>query len=369
MTLIIPAEDSRSATHKETLHRPADIGERVWNLNLSERLKGLTWWWWWWIFFFDNPDDPAHPRQLMVLWSTKNCKGIKVMDFEWKKRMEIIREKDPVTGEKRLRFNGMTAVWYYDGKEMYDPFILKESDFRVQWKNSGELVPDTMDDLRFYGGPGNYSVRIQNLKKGMDFTFKLSPWSEFLSTPRYASRHYIGRYGYNILRFYGMRLKGTLTTPKSREEFNGSAYFQKVMVNAPSIPWYWAVLQSERGHYIDYFRPHLGFQMFRRTEKPRTWLDRNGISLSKGILFYNPETDTLHRFKNMTIRKSFIQGPKEELPVFHVQGSNTEGERIRVLLESYSRAYWRFEQRFWGIFRSILYYNEYPVILKEFEFS
>jgi len=386
MTRVIPEPDKKSSYVKEILRNPSRIADRVWNLNLSEKLKGLTWWWWWWIFFIDNPEDPDHPRQLMILWSTKNCKRIKVMDFEWEKRMEITRDKNPVTGENRMRFNGMTAVWYFDGKNMYDPFILTTSDFMVNWKNSGELKPGSKGDLRFWGGPRDYTVRVQHNEKGIDFTFKLSPWSDFMSTPRYASKHYIGRYGYNILRFYGMKLSGSLTTPDSREDITGTAYFQKVMVNAPSIPWYWVVLQSEKGHYIDYFRPHIGFQIFRRTEKPRSWMDRNGLSLSKGIQFYNPDTDTMHRFKRMTVDKTFLKIPdniekegkdetkrtierNEELPIFHVKGENSEGEEIRFELESYSRAYWRFEQKFWGIFKSILYYNEYPVILKDFHYK
>ena len=369
MTKVFPDIKEGSSTAKEVLKSPSKIADRVWNLNLSEKLNGLTWWWWWWIFFFDNPDDPEHPRQVMILWSTKNTDRIKVMDFDWVRDQEIKRDKDPVTKENRMTFNGMTAVWYYDGKTMYDPFLLKESGFKVNWKNSGELKPETNDDLRFFGGPDNYTVRIQNLERGIDFTFKMSPWSEFLSTPRYASRHYAGRYGYNILRFYGMKLEGTLTTPTDRETFAGTAYFQKVMVNAPSIPWYWVVLQSEKGHYIDYFRPHIGFQMLRRKIDPRSWKDRDGIPMSKGVQFYNPETDTLHRFKKMTVKKTFIQGPEEELPVFHIDAENTGGETLSMVLESYSRAYWRFEQKFWYLFKSILYYNEYPVTLKEFTYS
>lgn len=369
MTKVFPEENPNSRSYKEILHTPEEIGERVWNLNLSGRMRGLTWWWWWWIFFIDNPEDPEHPRQLMILWSTKNCDRIKVMDFEWNKTREIEREKDPVSGEKMLRFNGMTAVWYYDGKKMYDPFLLKESDFTTRWKNSGELIPETKDDLRFFGGPKDYTVKIQNLDKGLDFTFKLSPWSEFLSTPRFASRKYFRDYSYNILRFYGMKMEGTLNTPDSREKLTGSAYFQKVRVNAPAVPWYWVVLQSEKGHYIDYFRPHVGKQMFRKTLDPRSPKDKNGITLSENLHFYNPDTDTLHRFKKMSVEKSFIKGPEEELPVFHVEAENTEGETIRLLLESYSRAYWRFEQKYLKFFTSILYYNEYPVVLKEFQYT
>lgn len=370
MTRVIPEETGgASATSKQILTSPAEIAEKVWNLNLSEKIRGLTWWWWWWIFFIDNPDDPARPRQLMILWSTKNCDRIRVMDFDWERRGGITRDRDPVTRENRMAFNGMTAVWYYDGKRMYDPFLLTENDFRVNWKNSGELRPLGGGDLRFFGGPAEYTVRVQEPERGFDFTFKMSPWSDFLSTPRYASRHYTGRYGYNILRFYGMKMEGSLTTPTDRETFSGTAYFQKVMVNAPTIPWYWVVLHSERGHYIDYFRPHVGLQMLRRTERPRSRLDRDGLPLSRGLQFYDPEADTLHRFKRMTVKKNFIPGPVEELPVFHVNAENTEGERLSMVLESYSRAYWRFEQRFWRLFRSILYYNEYPVVLREFTFT
>ena len=133
MTQVIPEINERSATAKEVLTNPTRIADRVWNLNLSEKLPGLTWWWWWWIFFFDNPDDPEHPRQLMILWSTKNCDRIKVMDFDWERTGTIKRDMDPMTKENRMAFNGMTAVWYFDGKKMYDPFLLKESGFQVNW--------------------------------------------------------------------------------------------------------------------------------------------------------------------------------------------------------------------------------------------
>ena len=42
----------------------------------NEPMPRGAWWWWFWLFFFDNPRNPARPRQLMVLWSTKNEKEI-----------------------------------------------------------------------------------------------------------------------------------------------------------------------------------------------------------------------------------------------------------------------------------------------------
>ena len=39
---------------------------RMWDLDTTISRPGLAWWWWWWIFFIENPEDPAHCRQLMI---------------------------------------------------------------------------------------------------------------------------------------------------------------------------------------------------------------------------------------------------------------------------------------------------------------
>ncbi|GIR00415.1 MAG: hypothetical protein CM15mP9_1180 [Methanobacteriota archaeon] len=40
-------------------------------------------------------------------------------------------------------------------------------------------------------------------------------------------------------------------------QVSGTAYFQKVCVQAPSPPWFWGMLHFDDGSYIDWFVPHI----------------------------------------------------------------------------------------------------------------
>ena len=51
-----------------------------------------------------------------------------------------------------------------------------------------------------------------------------------------------------------------------------------------------------------------------------------------------------------------------------MRGRDKEKE-IHLKLKAYARAYWRFQQpKRWGM-KSILYYNEYPAEVENFQFS
>ena len=340
-----------------------ELHELMWELNTKDVVPGQTWWWWWWIFFIKNPKNPSKPRQLMVLWSTKDCDTIKVDDFDWFRRRPITRGEEAEEGStKTLDFNGMVAVWYYDGETMKDPFRLKECDFKVERKErSGALLPSLEKDYNFTGEEHNWVV---NIKGGpVDFHFEMGPWNTFLTSPRHSKRAYIKQYGYEILKIFGTTLKGTIESEGEKEEIDGSAYFQKVTVNAPTIPWFWCVLHTERGDYLDYFIPHVGPSMFRKKLDHKSVLDRQGHSLSRHLQFYNAPIDRLFRFRDLKISKSYDEN---DLPTFILNGK-AEDSSIRVVLKSYSRATWRFQQKYLKLLTSILYYNEYPVTIAEFE--
>lgn len=331
----------------------------MWDLNTKEKQPGLTWWWWWWIFFIKNHENPERSKQLMILWSTKNCDRIKVNDYDWHRKGGISQKPG------MLKFNGMTGIWYYDGKKMHEPFALVPSDYTVKWKGeSGLLKPHTENTYIFEGDPENYRVLIE--QDDYRFDFKMKPWSKFMSEHRYNSNRYLKNWSYNILKIYGSRLGGSMETPQGgREKVTGTAYFQKVMVNAPAVPWYWGVLHAEDGSYIDYFKPHLGFSMLRRTVKPRSIWDWGELALTRSLQFYIQERDSRLMFKKISITKGFT---KDNLPVFRVS-ARKPGTKLEFTLRSYSRAHWRFEQPWWGRFNSILYYNEYPVVLEKFHFE
>jgi hypothetical protein len=331
---------------------------KMWDLNTAEKLPGLTWWWWWWIFFIYNDEKPENPRQLMILWSTKNCDKIKVNDYLWKPGYEIKQKPGS------LSFDGMTCIWFFDGNRMFEPFSIERSDSSVKWKGeAGELKPHTENTYVFKGGPEKYKVQIE--KDDYKFDFQIYPWNDFMSKHRFNSNHYVKKYSYNILKIYGNKLKGSIQTPAlGKKKIEGTAYFQKVMVNAPSVPWYWGILHTEDGSYIDYFKPHIGPPMLRRTDRPRSFWDFGELALNRGLQFYIKERDERVMFKKMSIIKKFT---KDNLPIFSVSGRKGRS-RIEFKLKAYSRAYWRFEQPWWGRMNSILYYNEYPVTLEEFHF-
>jgi hypothetical protein len=355
--------------HKEEGQEEKDLTEFMWDLDTDTKIKNLTWWWWWWIFFIKNPDNPTRPRQLMILWSTKNCERIIVNDYLWERNQDIKKTGEPGKDQdgryrkRKMTFDGMTAVWWYDGKRMHDPFGLERSDFTVEWKGSkGYVRPHTDNIYLFSGEPDRYKVLI---KKGdMEFDFEMTPWNDFMSSHRYKVGKYIGKMGYSNYKVYGSLLKGHIKSGGVFEEIDGTAYFQKVMVNAPAVPWFWGMFHSENGSYIEYFNPHYGFPVWHKDASPRSFWDRGYFNLSKSLQFYDAEIDTHYQFRKrqVRVRKEIVDG----LPTFWVDGDNGE-QTLSLKVRAFSRAYWRFEQKYWGIMRSVLYYNEYPAELLEFE--
>jgi len=143
----------------------------------------------------------------------------------------------------------------------------------------------------------------------------------------------------------------------------GTTYFQKVRINSPTMPWYFGVFHSSRGDYIDYFMPHIGLPMFRRSPSHKSKLDFGERMLSKGIHFV--ETDGKnHSIKNVKIRKTHGNG----FPVFYLSGHDG-GKKVEMEMRPYSRAYWRVEQPLLRFFSTILYYNEYPAVVTKFRFE
>ncbi|MFP3872373.1 MAG: hypothetical protein ACOCTR_02935 [Candidatus Natronoplasma sp.] len=329
--------------------------DNIWALKTDEMIEGLSWYWWWWIFFIENPDDPERPRQLMILWSTKYVDQIEVNDKRWSMK------KLPTWNDGKLEFNGMTAAWWFDGEDMYDPIVLEEMDFEIHTQGkSGMLKPLSEDgDYRFFGSPDKYIVNIQNDRN--DFHLEMTPWNDYLQKHRFNDQSFIGKYGYNIMKIYGMKLSGRI----DGESVQGSSYFQRVQVNAPATPWYWGIVHCEDESFLHYFNPFIGPQMFRSKQKQTSRLDWGDIRLSRSIRFYHRGSD--REFKFGTKHVDISHEIRDDLPVFMVEGEDQDKE-ISFKLSAYSRANWRFqEKRRFGM-RNVFYYNEYPAELLDFEF-
>ena len=170
--------------------------------------------------------------------------------------------------------------------------------------------------------------------------------------------------GYDILRLHGSRVSGKMDD----ETINGTAYFQKVCVQAPSVPWYWGMLHLSDGSYIDWFLPHLSLTITSRDNQPWKMRDLGHMSLSEGGLFHDATLGKSTAFNNVRVEKyasnasegSHGANPGANLPGFKVEMWTTEA-RIILDVEAVDRAHWAFEQPTVGGIVSNFTYNEYPL--------
>jgi len=279
-----------------------------------------AWWWWFWLFFFNNPNNEERPRQLMILWSTKNDKRISCND------LDMVLDHSIKEKSRGKELDGAVAAWYFDGEEMHHDYVLE----RCRINLSGGLGAN---NTSFKGGKDNYEVRI-----GKDWRFKAALKDKnVLTQPECHTNSYLGgRFNYKIIRMNRLDLGGEYKGEKIR----GSAYFQRVFVNAPAMPWYWGIFHFKKGAILSYFRPHF-----------------LGIPLKKDISFYDGKE--LHTFKDINIRK--------EEGNFHVRGEDA-GSRISFDVETYTRSSWTFRKKLMGFGpRTKLVYGEMPAVIRNLE--
>jgi hypothetical protein len=312
----------------------------------------------------------------MVLHSTKNSDKVKVMDHTWVRAYKLSKATEQPRGggapHERVKFHGMSAAWWFDGQQMHDPWLLKDLEFESSYAGGlGSLTVKGRDDLYMRGDGRTYAVGVADDTGQTRMRFEMEPWSAWLSEHRYAKSNIWRHWGYDIMKIHAMKMKGTIEGPGgATEAVEGTAYFQKVRVNAPSTPWYWLVLHAENGLYLDYFQPNVGAQMWRRTARQRSVFDKWSfaeIKLRNNLEVFDPETQELHTIKKFRLRHTYEKGGK--MPVFRASGEGPTA-RVALTLKTYSRAYWRFEQKHLaGLVKSILYYNEYPSELTDFSFE
>ncbi len=337
------------------------ISEKIWALDTSNKVWRLSWTWWWWIFFIDNPHDEAHPKQLMILWSTKDCGSIKIHDAHFSKTRE---EAGREAGEL---FKGAVAAWYYDGYRMHDSFILDVCDLSVSNNDSGSILRTIPGEKYIFKCDGDLDTDGCDViidKDDIKLDFHMSAAKSGCIKPTESSNRYLGtRFGYDIVRIRRMGLSGTIKEGDKTEGVTGSAYFQKIHVNAPAVPWYWGMVHFKDGSILEYFIPHLGTSILKR--RPDDFDNGFGsIPLIRPTVdYYNPHEAQPHRFNQLQFKKE-INGAT---PPIWIGNARSDCGSISFKLDSYSRAYWRFEQPILGRLSSVFHYTEYPVTVSEFK--
>ena len=289
-----------------------NLAENVFDVKDKQMPKG-SWWWWFWLYFFENPDNPSQPRQLMILWSAKDVDRIKCNDLQ----MEFDEIKNG------SNFKGAVAAWYFDGEKMHHDYVLEQCDFDVSNK---KLVSNSTVPTSYEVQGKDHRVEIGN-----KFTFKAREDDSMYGKPSYKSDSFIGEKGYSIMRANKLNLKAVVENQKC----DGTAYFQRVFVNAPAVPWYWGIFHFDNGGMLSYYNPSF-----------------MGVSIKEEIEFFDGEE--YYRFDEMNVERT-----GGEIPKFHIWAEN-ENQSIEFDVNSYSHSSWTFRRRALKFIPNKLTYNEYP---------
>jgi len=347
----------------------------LWRLDVMPPLHRLSWWWYWVLVLVPDPDNPRRSRQLMTLWSTKETEAIRVSGHWWKPGSRM--HKDEHGG---FVIPGMVCAWWYDGKTMHEPLTMREcrmavvSDEHPLWpgggegKGAGAIVPIDSEDLSMGMNPGNKSMWLglssdRKARSGgapSRFEAKLTPWWGPPSELTYKNNEIALGMGYDILRLQGMKAELTI----DGEQLEGTAYFQKVTVQAPSVPWFWGMLHFSDGSYLDWFVPHITPLSTAKDDKPWRKRDTTRIPLRTAGVFHDRIRGRTEEFDNCEVILSksetgLLDSEGNLLPDFQIRVWN-DSTSASFQINAVSRARWRFDQPTRGGMVSHLTYNEYP---------
>ena len=218
----------------------------MWRLGIREPLWHMTWDWWWWLVMIDDPKGPEWGKQLMVLWSTKDNDRVEVNGTPW-----TPSGRPGVDEDGGMIIDGMVCAWWFDGQRMHEPYIKRTSDMiamsdtHPSWPGDGHgngggaVVPLLPDDLSMglSSDKGSFWLNLVGDKIPVEngapasMALNLTPWNPAMSMARPSNATYAAGMGYDILRVHGTKVNGTI----DGEAVTGTAYFQKVCVQAPSV--------------------------------------------------------------------------------------------------------------------------------------
>jgi hypothetical protein len=312
----------------------------------------------------------------MTLWSTKQTEAIRVSGHWWKPGSRM--HKDEHGG---FVIPGMVCAWWYDGETMHEPLTMREcrmavvGDDHPLWpgegagEGAGAIVPIEREDMSLGMLPGNAGMWMslssdrEAVSRGAPSAFEaeLTPWWGPTSSLTYRNNEYSMGMGYDILRLQGSKCR--LNVDGEPEE--GTAYFQKVTVQAPASPWFWGMLHFGDGSYLDWFMPHVS--PLSSTMDDRPWRRRDFLRYpdNGAGVFHDRIRGRTENFARCEVELSeSAEGLRDRhghlLPEFRVRIWNGRTQ-ISLDVRAASRARWTFDQPTRGGMVSHLTYNEYPL--------
>jgi hypothetical protein len=312
----------------------------------------------------------------MVLWSTKDAPHVRVNEHDWKPEGRFHIDENG-----RHTLPGMVCAWWYDGKDMHEPYLMRESRIAAMdgqhpdWPGSGEfsgsgaVIPVTEDDLSMglADDGSHFWLRCKGDSSAVEngapasFDLKITPWTKAASSAAYSNNVFGNDMGYDIIRLHACKCQGLV----GEDNVQGSAYFQKVTVQAPSIPWFWGFLHFSDGTYLDWFIPHASFSMTARDSRAWKLRDVTQVPLKTSGLLHDEKRGRSEKFERCEVE--LLPSEPEEcdsrgevLPRFLIRVWNGRTQ-VGLKVRASNRAHWRFDQPTRAGLVSHLTYNEYPL--------
>jgi len=330
----------------------------IWRVYPENMLGNRTWHWWWWVHFFENPDNPAFPRQLMVLWGTRNCRKVRVNDLYWEPKITM------AISENRAAFESIVASWYYDGNKMHDPLILDHGKTETGWDNhSGRIRMESEEGVYSFGGsPADFWLDVSNEKVRIELS--MQRWRNMMAELVPTRKNFTGNMGYSMLKYRALSSTGKIRVGETETPVKGRSYFQKVRISSITPCWYWGTVQWDNGAYLQYFLPYIGMSMLRRSTSQESRMDWGIRMVSKTLNFCEPEEGKEYFMDDIRITKRY----ENNLPIFSVNAFSDEGE-LSIEMTTYARCCWDISQPLIGPLWHGIFYNEYPARVTDFKFK
>lgn len=330
----------------------------LWKVYPEHSLKNRTWHWWWWLYFLENPERPDFPKQLMVLWGTRNCRKVRVNDYLWAPRLPMEVAGDHAT------FECMVASWYYDGEKMHDPLIIDHGPTETIWDDqSGRIRLQGADGSYSFGGsPADLWMNIESKKVGIELSMRR--WTDPLAELIPTGKEFFRDMGYSMLKYRALTSAGKIRVGNSESQVKGRSYFQKVRISSLTPCWYWGTVQWDNGAYLQYFLPRAGLPMLRHSLSHESMIDWGEKTISKTLNFFDPGSGRDHLMNNVEITKRY----DNDLPIFTVTASGN-GSELSIEMATHARCCWNISQPLIGPIWQGIFYNEYPATVTDFKFK
>ena len=278
-------------------------------------------------------------------------------DYHWEPVISM-----EVEGQ-RAGFESIVASWYYDGREMNDPFFIDHGKTETTWDGySGRIRMEGAKGIYSYGGSAaNFWLSIDTENIAIDLSMK--KWREAMAELVSTGRNFVGNMGYSMLKYRALSSFGKIRVGQSETQVSGRSYFQKVRISSITPCWYWGTVQWDNGAYLQYFLPHVGIPMLRQSISHESMMDWGEKMVSRTLNIYDPNEGKEHLMEDITVTKRY----ERDLPIFTINASSSDTE-LSIEMAAYARCCWNIAQPLIGPIWHGIFYNEYPARVIRFKF-